>query len=255
MEPVEDGQRTPQVRDHGPRPQAVELQRNWVRARPRLLEHTHDPQRQIGDQQEDNKLTTRSFSRLINRTGRSSTAVQDEHRLADSLQDGKDRSDPREDGLGFQVELGAQDRQGAVQEQPNLRSNQQILVQVESAHSIVRQSSHANRSDEDGQHCDSVECQLAEGQLREGQFLERVLVQEHEESSNGCDRGGQNENAEEQTLVTLTTVDNPETARDRRVVLQDTNGSGGITTHITPHEVENDGADECVLDAAGEQVR
>lgn len=121
--------------------------------------------------------------------------------------------------------------------------------------SIVLQLPHPNRSEEDSDQCHSVQAQLAQRQLGERQLLERVLGEQDKEGGDRSNGRCEDNDAQEESLVTLTTVKGLETARDGRVLLEDTDRSGRVASHIAPHEVQDDSADQSVLDAAREEVR
>lgn len=126
---------------------------------------------------------------------------------------------------------------------------------MEPPRAVVLQLAHPDGSKEDADQRHAIQAQLAEGQLGEGQFPQVLLGEQHKERGHRGDGRGENDNTQEQTLVALTAVQRAEAAGDGGVLPQNTDGCGWVSAHIAPHEVEDDGADECVLDAAREEVR
>ena len=130
VEPVEDGQRHGDVRDDGPRPEAVEVQLHGVRLCPGLLQRVDRPHRQIRHQQERHDLPAWLPPDLLRRGDRPPRRVQDEDRLERGLHDARQRGDQHQDRVLGQGELGADDRERRVDEHAGLRGHQQDVVQL-----------------------------------------------------------------------------------------------------------------------------
>lgn len=93
MESVEDGQWHGDVGYDGPRPEAVEVQLDWVRLGSGLLQRVDGPHGQIADQKEGHDLPSGFLSYVLLSGDRSPAGVQDEHSLTCGFHQGSQGSD------------------------------------------------------------------------------------------------------------------------------------------------------------------
>ena len=140
--PVEYCQWHGHVRDDGPCPQPVEVQLDRMGLGPRLLQGVDGPHGQVSDQQEGHQLASWLTTDLVWRHARSSRRVEHEHRLGRRLQERRQRRDQHQHCVLLDRKVAADDGESAVYEQTCLRADQQNVVQLQVAATVVLELPH-----------------------------------------------------------------------------------------------------------------
>ena len=201
MEPVEYRQRHRDVGDDGPRPEAVEVQLDRMRLRPRLLQGVDRPHGQIRDEEERDDLPPGLPSDLLRRRHGPPGRVQDEDCLERCLHHAREGRHQHEHRVLGQGELGADYRERRVDEHPRLGSDQQNIVQLQVPVPVVAELPHLEHPYQRRHRRHPVQGQLAHVHLGHGEADQFRPRYQHEEQDQGDDRQHQDQDADEQALV------------------------------------------------------
>uniref|UniRef100_A0A8W7NZP6 Uncharacterized protein n=1 Tax=Anopheles coluzzii TaxID=1518534 RepID=A0A8W7NZP6_ANOCL len=235
----------------------VKVQLDRVRLGPALLERVDRPHRQIAHQQKGDDLAARLLADVLLGGGGPAARVQYEHRLAGGLDQRGEGRDQHQHRVAPHRKVAPDHGERAVEERAGLAPDEQDVVQAEAAERVVLHVAHLKHADQRGGRRRAVQRQLADVHLRDGEADELGARNQHEEQDERDDGQHQDEDADEQALVSAGTVD--------RVVV------GGAFERVqaflalrllvlrpadaAPHHVQDGGTDQRVLDGAGKQKR
>lgn len=142
MVTIENGQRSTDVGDNGPRPFTEEVGLNRMSIKPALLQRDDGPHGEIGNQKEGDDLATRLVLLLSFGVQLPLGRIQNEDGLRHALHDGCQCVHQNQKRVEASPELGPDHGEHIVRYSPGQRHDQQHVIQVQRACYIEPQLVH-----------------------------------------------------------------------------------------------------------------